>query len=434
MNKFNKYLNNESLKIAKLFLYLQPLMDIATAIGINTFSLNINLSLILRGLFLMFSVYYLLFINDSKYRKKSIFYIVIITSYIFLFSINVYINKRIVFYSEITNTIKTFYFVYLLLFLFNIYSKNKPNIKNKDFIVILLFYLLNILVPSFFNIGYDSYAISKVGQVGLFNSANDVSIIISIIIPMLFINLSEKKEVKITLITTLVLLPTIFIIGTKSIILSLAITLIILSIYVFIYLIKNRIYKKLIYLIISLIVTLIAGFLIIPKTNFYKNIEIHLEFLEVDSITDIIFNLNNIDHFIFSQRGTFLNNTYQIYEESSIKEKLLGIGYHKGNDLNNLSSKKIEMDYFDILFSHGVIGFLIYFYIYMKVILYIIKNNKVLKNLKNILNFAIVFVIFSLALIVGHTLTSPSASTFVAFILITILYNSKYDFKKEVNL
>ena len=49
-----------------------------------------------------------------------------------------------------------------------------------------------------------------------------------------------------------------------------------------------------------------------------------------------------------------------IYERANTYQKLFGIGYIN----NNKTTKMIEMDYFDIFYSHGIVGFLIFVILY----------------------------------------------------------------------
>ena len=50
----------------------------------------------------------------------------------------------------------------------------------------------------------------------------------------------------------------------------------------------------------------------------------------------------------------------QDYMDGNIYQKLFGIGY-----LNNQKeAKAVEMDYFDIYYNHGIIGFILFFGMY----------------------------------------------------------------------
>ena len=105
-----------------------------------------------------------------------------------------------------------------------------------------------------------------------------------------------------------------------------------------------------------------------------KNIETHLEFLKVDNVIDVLEKPRLIDHFIFSQRLTFLSKRQKDYNKANTYQKIFGIGSLK----NNKPTKAIEMDYFDIYYNHGLIGFIVFFISYIYVLIKVFKN----KNLK----------------------------------------------------
>ena len=155
--------------------------------------------------------------------------------------------------------------------------------------------------------------------------------------------------------------------------------------------------------------------MIIPKTSFYKNIIIHLEFLEIDEINDLM-DIQKIDHFVFSSRIKFMKETMNNYNNSSILEKLFGIGYIENYGTNNLNLKIIEMDYYDILFRNGIIGFIL---ILLPLILIIINIVKKLKynNLTFNLTISTILIII-LSLFSGHIILSPSVSIYVIMILL----------------
>ena len=163
--------------------------------------------------------------------------------------------------------------------------------------------------------------------------------------------------------------------------------------------------------------------IIIPKTSFYKNIQIHKDFLGFNSYTEILTDYKLIDHFIFSQRLTFLKNTSQNYKNANIGEKLLGIGYIENYGTDNVSTKTIEIDYFEILFRNGIIGFTIYFSIITPIIVKCFKT-------KNIELKLCIILILLLALFSGHILITPAVSIFVALIITAI---SKGGFYEKIN-
>ena len=111
---------------------------------------------------------------------------------------------------------------------------------------------------------------------------------------------------------------------------------------------------------------------------------------------------------------TFLSNTGSYYSNVDLPQKLFGVGFIENYGTDLVSTKTIEMDYFDILFRNGYIGFCLFFsvfpFIYEKK-----KNNKDLLNLEKSTSVVLIFI---LAFFTGHILVSPSVSIFVALVLI----------------
>ena len=80
MKKINNFLEKNIEKILIIFLYLQPFLDIITAISIKKFDINLTIGSIVRLLFLVFCFIYLAFIN-KEHKKKNIFFLIIIIYY-----------------------------------------------------------------------------------------------------------------------------------------------------------------------------------------------------------------------------------------------------------------------------------------------------------------------------------------------------------------
>ena len=205
--------------------------------------------------------------------------------------------------------------------------------------------------------------------------------------------------------------------GTKAPILCLIIVLLYYFILVLLKLIKEKKYKWLILLTLFVTLSVVLLIIILPKTAFYKNLVIHLNFLGIKSISDL-FTFKNFDHFIFSSRLTFLKNSFSTFKKASLMQKLFGIGYV----LKNEQLKTSEMDFFVTIIHQGIVGFIIIYYLYFKFVYKIIKSyfNKIKENFfdinKSSLIISIIISILS-ALLAGHVLETPSVSIFVVTII-----------------
>lgn len=407
------------IKLIELFLILSPFFDMLTACMLQVLNIDFTIGMVVRFIIILICVFYLIFIYRSKDRKYLLLILGSIFIYLFIFIILIVVNKDIsVLLYEGQNALKTFYLPILLLSFYAIVKENKIFIINKTIVVVYIIYLLGIFIPDILGIGFDSYAISKEGSIGFFNTANEISAIISILMPFFLLYLYEKKSFVLTVLLIGILVFDILSIGTKGPLLSFVIIIgVILFIYI-IYLVKEKLYKVLSILVITLFLFLLFISFYLPRTAFYKNIEIHLDFLGVDNVIEVFTDYELFDHFVFSSRLKFLGNTYISYKDASTLEKLFGIGYVENYGTDDVSTKMIEMDYFDVLFRHGIFGFIIYMGVFIYFICKAFRNTHRLKdNSYKICNYLSLTLIILLSLITGHVLLAPSVSIFVALIL-----------------
>ena len=397
--------------ILLIFILLQPILDVITGIGIHTWHTNITIGIVVRMLFLAFVLYSVIFVYK---RKKSLIFYAILVIYGILYMAGMLIYKDGVgLFSEIQGLCRVFYFPVLLISLYSI--KDEIKISKMALMVVLITYLVCILVPNCLNLGFKTYEITKAGTLGFFNSANEISGIISILTPIMILILVNKKKILLTLIIVLIYLYVILTIGTKTPLLSLGITIFFTYLWFIHQEIKLKRVKRVAISIILLLIFIAGMIVILPKTNFYKNIETHLEFLEVDNITEVFKDKKLIDHFIFSERLTFLENRYKDYRDENNYLQLFGIGYLKdGKD-----TKAIEMDYFDIYYSQGLIGFIIYFGIYGYFFALIMKRRKRLDFTQYMLYISVVLSVL-LSFITGHIITAPAVSILLVVLLILL--------------
>jgi len=407
MEKTNNFIKKNILNIISIFICVQPILDVI--IGCNI-SFITPLGSFTKLLFMFFLIYYLIFISNTGYKKKSLILISITLIYLIIFSL---FNMS---YNNFSNTLRTFYFPIIFICLFNIFKEQKL-VNNKYILTSLFIYVTVVLVASITNTSFDSYSVAKVGTVGWFNSANEVGAIIAIILPLLFDSIFKKFNIA----KLLYLVLTIFVcfkVGTRIPLISLGLCMVIYY-FKYIKLLIKKGYKRIFgTTIVSTIIILFGFILIIPMTPIYKNIVIHTKFLGIDSISDIFRDTKTIDHFVFSERLSFLSDTNNTYIDSNITNKIIGIGYDS-------SSKMIEMDPFDIFYRHGIIGFVIYFGS-VSYIIFICKNRYNYTYLFPLL-LSLFISIFS-----GHVLIAPSVSIVVSIILLKFIIESDDSMKKKL--
>ena len=427
----NDYIKKNINKIIGIFLILQPFLDLLTGICIHRFKMNITIGIVVRIIFLLFICFIVIFIFK---KKKLLIPYLIIGIYFCFYVLGQYLYKNPVQLTEIQNLIKVFYFPILLISLYSI--KDYIRISYLTLFTIIFFYLILLFVPILLKVGYQSYEITKSGTLGFFNSANEISGIISILTPILFIVFYESRKVIPIIILSIMYFVVILMMGTKTPILSLGITLGVSTLYLWFYLFKTKKYKYILCSLIVIIIGVIGLTLIIPKTNFYKNIRVHLDFLEIDHVTDVFKDKKLIDHFIFSSRLKFLNKKSMIYHKSNRYQKLFGIGYIN----NNKNTKLIEMDYFDIYYSHGIVGFIVIFTIIIYVLFRTLHNNRK-KSYEQLMKETSLFFIIFLSFFTGHIITAPSVSLLSIILILSLEVRLKKDLlfvnikeKEQLNL
>lgn len=424
MKKINQILYNYSEMIVIVFLFLQPLIDVLTAVSLTVFNFSFTLGVIARFIFMSYLIYYFLFLNKNKSKSKLV-YLILIFIYILLYCINIiYIKGIDTLGYELKEILKSFYFPIIFITLLSFFEEKRKKITIDKLSKLFIIYLLFVLIPNILGIGFASYAVTKSGNIGFFYTANEIGAILSILMVNYISLLFNNKKYLMLILSILVILYVFTSMGTKGpLILFLVFLLYLIAKYLkSIFVLKK--YKLFTSITISFILLATLFILIIPKTNFYKNIKVHLEFLKVDSIKDIITDKEVLDHFIFSQRLTFWKQTGEIYEDSKISEKILGIGYINNYSTDNVSMKMVEMDFIDIFYRHGVVGFILYFYFYIMILCHMMKKVLINKIRDNKIEIYVISIIFSLCLafLTGHVLTSPSVSVFVALIS-CLLYN-----------
>lgn len=420
----SKTIKNNLSKIISIFILIQPILDLITGIFLHEFNLNLTLGIIIRMLFLFFIVLVTTFI----YKKKVplIYYLVFfIYSIIYL----LVLGKSNLF-GEVQGLLRVFYFPLLLISLYEL--KDEIRISKLTLFTTLSLYLICIFIPMILHVGFKSYEITKSGTLGYYNSANEISGIISILTPIIFIifmnKTTDKKGIILKTIYTLLYLVVILTIGTKTPLLSLLITIAMTFLWIIIKSFKNKKYKTIFTSFLVIVIGIVSLLVAIPKTNFYKNIKVHLDYLKIKDVTDIIDNGNLIDHFIFSQRVTFFTDRKYTYDNSNITNKSFGIGYYD----NNKQAKLIEMDYLDIYFNHGLIGFIIFFSVYIYILIKSTTTKKSLDFNSYMLNVSILLVLF-LSLFTGHIITSPSVSLLIIILLLYLFPREKKDLLFAIN-
>lgn len=363
-----------------IFLILNPILDVASFLGLS-------FSIIIRSLFLIYMIVYLFL--SKKELKLLIFLLVFgIISFIYQY---LYLNFG---FMEIASSVSKFLYLPVSILFFKNYLFNIK--KEKIETIILISYLSIYLLSYIFNIGQDAYLPTdgKSGFKGLFSSINEFSAIIVCLLPIVTTYLKKNKKILLLIYIIISSLIASLLIGTKILMGGIIFTLLYL-------LWQERKYfyrfsKKIkILVVICFTVFLVIGGFLFTKTRTYQNMLVQKDFFKVDNI----FSLEFVNRVIYNDRLTFLNDNFNYYKNQDISKVLLGIG------INDYSIKMVEIDIFDIIFRYGIVSMIVF----ISSIILSINFKNITSNDKISLLLLIIISLTS-----GHVLIYPAACIYFA--------------------
>lgn len=432
-----------------LFIVFQPILDLLTSFSIYVLHMSATVGIVVRFAFMLLALGYLLLHHKQQGAKKYILYLCLLGIVLAIGLVNnLMVKSPISFGEEVKFIMKS---VYPIVLLFG-YIIALKELKNNEYAFhkILTYFLyatlilsISIIVAMVTGTDFPSYPNSKIGSRGWFFAGNDLSSIFAIMFPIVVLYSVHKttsfSKVYYWIPTVLAMYASIMI-GTKVGYGAIVITLGIALLFLFIEYIINR--KKegkgFIYLVNTIVAAIVLGGLLVltPHTPIAKNMTIHLQIYEYKKsvqeekdrkegkvikeeehkqgeLTD-----SEMKSLIYSDRDKFLKVYKQYYKEAPLSQKLFGMGY-AGN--YTTKAKLVEMDFHDLFFAFGIVGFLMYLlpllYFGIKIFIRMITNFKKLFSTKHMLLASTLVLSLGIGFMSGHVLTAPAVSIFFAVIL-----------------
>lgn len=419
-----------------LFIILQPIIDTLTSFCVRNISEKLTLGIFIRAAFMIYIMIYTIFKVDKKSRWQILIYYSCIAIYSIAFIINSYTKYGLtLIVSQAKGLIKTFYFPIILASLLILFKKKEYSSKQKYLNISLAIYVLTVVICKIFSIGYPTYPINdSVGTIGLFYAGNEVSAIIAILSPICFATFTSNKFNILNAILCVLTVFAMLEIGTKVAFVSTAILIILTLIISVIKLIRKEIkgfYKQ----VIALLLIGLLTFLFFGNTSIGKNLHINpISFGKQSSIEKPETPVESPEkkepskdiNVILSGRSDFFKSDLKKYNNSSISDKLVGLGYISPKKDIVQERKLVEIDYFDVFFCHGILGTLIYI-IPLAVLIVICVKNFFAKFVNNMRNHTLILMIYSvligfgIALMAGHVFTAPAVSMFLILSMLEML-------------
>ena len=386
----NKYLNLDN--ILNAYLLLQPILD-----ALVYFNLKINL--VLRGVFLLFCIYYMYINKEHRNLLYCLIGISIIYFIYYFFGCN---------YTLFPSVRMIFLFLYLPIVLL-FFSKYKLK-DNKIYTIVIFEYLLILAVCYLFKFGNSIYETEtleyKQGFKGVFNSINEVGAIISVLFPISLMYLKDKKKYLLCVLLIFLMILSSAITGSKTIFGFTLISILYLLITTNYQRIKKLNTRNKIILILSVILLLTLGIFIFINSRVYKNMVGQARYFNVEKI----FSMSFFNKVLFNDRLSFIKPNYNSYTKGIIPIII-------GLSLENPVFKLVEMDMFDLVFRFGIAGLYIYLLSFDRAF------NSVKITKYNSLYLYSIILLLVISFLSGHVLFNPSVSLYFG-VLIGYLNNN----------
>lgn len=417
-----------SSKIILNILAIMPIIDIITSI-MTRHNISMTIGIVLKLLILLFSTIYLLFYD----KNKKINYIIILI--LGLFTICNIINNidvlKIGFISYFSYLFKYIYFIIMSLYFIKFLKNNEYKIEQLKCpitIIVIMIILSNITGTAFNSYGGGV----RLGNCGWYSSANEFGSLLTLFYPIaIFIFLDKKNARIIDIFYILVLAYALLNLGTKVGIIALISTNVFYLVYR-LFTIKKYKLNKTFFVILVMLLTTLSIYNVLPVSHNMK-----INYSEAVSRETINNKKNNnkskknniILKLVFSGRNEYIEEALNFDRDSF--DYLIGKYYIVNNDIYIT-----ESDIVDIILMEGIAGFLILFIPLIYIAITIIK--KYFKNFKDSFSYTKINLIllsialtFAISILVGHTITAPAVSIYLALI-IGYLYNYT-EFKKSLN-
>ncbi|HFJ9439252.1 MULTISPECIES: O-antigen ligase family protein [Bacillus] len=432
-----------------LFIVFQPILDLLTSFSIYVLHMSATVGIVVRFAFMLLALGYLLLHHKQQGAKKYILYLCLFGIVLAIGLVNnLMVKSPVSFGEEVKFILKS---VYPIVLLFG-YIIALKELKNNEYAFhkIITYFLYATLILSISIIAamasgtdFPSYPNSKIGSRGWFFAGNDLSSIFAIMFPIVVLYSVHKttsfSKVYYWIPTVLAMYASIMI-GTKvgygAIVITLGIALFFLFIEYMMH--RKKEGKGFTYLVNTIVAAVVLGGLLVltPQTPIAKNMSIHLQIYEYKKsvqeekdrkegkviteeehkegeLTD-----SEMKSLIYSDRDKFLKVYKQYYKDAPLSQKLFGMGY-AGNYTTKM--KLVEMDFHDLFFAFGIVGFLMYLlpllYFGIKIFIRLITNFKKLFSVKHMLLASTLVLSLGIGFMSGHVLTAPAVSIFFVVIL-----------------
>ncbi|MGG1398813.1 O-antigen ligase family protein [Bacillus salipaludis] len=409
--------------ITFIYIVLQPFLDLLTSLSLRLRGQDFTGGLLIRLAFLVFMGLYAMF-----FSKRVRYYLLLLAGFLVIhLLINQHYKPIFSVSVEFKYIVKLVYFNVALLFSFVLFSRNGEFRRHKaiDAIVIAMTLMGVIMIVSgLTGTAFNSYSWGKEGHVGWFYAGNEIGAILAMGFPVVVLTALQKTNW--AWISVLLVIYSLFALGTKVGFGAIVIVLLLALLMSLFGLVKNRSG----WIRPIMLMALFAGAsCYFPFSSIARNMNMHLNLVEANQSQAVeevksetpgntgtaVVQMENL---VLSGREHFLSIQKKYFRDAPITQKLFGMGYG-GNYPQQ--PKLIEMDFYDVFYSLGLFGFILYFiplaWILVQTVRYALRYLPESCTIRNVLIAAGAVLGLGIAFTAGHVLTAPGVSIYLGLLL-----------------
>ncbi|WP_269410420.1 O-antigen ligase family protein [Lentibacillus daqui] len=409
-----------------LLIIIQPLIDIATSIssyhGMTVTIGSLFRAILMAGLFIWMIRFIYLYKQEQVWAFFASYFAIIL-----MLAITMLYKPQLNLFQEINFAIKTGYYLVMIhvsILLLKQRILSKATIYRAAAVTSLIVgvsYWLAIATGT----GIDSYRYGSAGFSGWFFAANELSVIVIVLLGLSLVHLTYKRTY-LSWFSLAFMISMVPMIGTKTAFVG-GVALLLTGVGYILLFIRHVGREKSAILFLAIVILFIC---LIPKTPIFsatgqlghgadhktEQIESVSDQTETKSPTNIL-----------SSRDMYLQQTKTEFADATVARKLFGLGFAGDNqDVEKL----IEMDFFDLFFGYGIIGS---FLLVMPLIFLVSKlcKNMFPFTIRKLILACTLGLCLGIAALAGHVLFAPSVMTYVTIGMIALVRENievgKYD-------
>ncbi|WP_235000457.1 O-antigen ligase family protein [Virgibacillus dakarensis] len=400
-------------KFIFFLIVLQPIIDIITSIS-SYYGMAITIGSLSRALIMAGLVVYI-FRYLFRYKRAMILpFAVSYAPILLMLIVNGLQKTPVAYFQEINFAIKTSYYLVMIhasIILLQQRIINKALLYQSAAVVSLIVgisYWLAIMTGT----SIDSYRHGSVGFSGWFFSANELSVIVIVLLSLSLVYLWYEQRFR-TWLAFILMVSMVPMIGTKTAFFG-GLFIVLAGVLYVLFTFRFRIVReKSALFFLSIVVLFVCCIPLSPIFFNTKQMDYVTDVEHTEQVTDPN-RTSGLVGKILSSRDIYLQQTKADYTEATNTRKLFGLGY--AGDYTE-APKLIEMDFFDLFFGYGVIGSILLVMPLIYLITQLLKGIFPL-NIRKFLLVLTLGLCLGIAFLAGHVLFAPSVMSYVTICIL----------------